>query len=196
MSENSISVIKPYKWEGLWVFDDPRVDLVREPFVAGADTMIDIALQEKGIENADSGFLLVFSATRFPGVDLELSWVKEDCIAGRKPTWKDGCAQHCSSILRNHLRRFSLSSKRLPDRELTAAGCVKAPSAALFDAAFRTKQIAAECVFRMRRSPSKRLHSSHSLIRPFGTIFVEQMVDVIKIVESSASIATTHYCDP
>jgi len=79
MSENSISVIKPYKWEGLWVFDDPRVDLVREPFVAGADTMIDIALQEKGIENADSGFLLVFSATRFPGVDLELSWVKEDC---------------------------------------------------------------------------------------------------------------------
>lgn len=88
MSENSISVIKPYKWEGLWVFDDPGVDLVREPFVAGADTMIDIALQEKGIKNADSGFLLVFSATRFPGVDLELTWVKKDC-GGNVYSWKE-----------------------------------------------------------------------------------------------------------
>jgi hypothetical protein len=25
---NSIFVIKPYKWEGLWVFDDPSVGLV------------------------------------------------------------------------------------------------------------------------------------------------------------------------
>jgi hypothetical protein len=40
---NSIFVIKPYKWEGLWVFDDPNVGLVKEPFVGGADTMIDRA---------------------------------------------------------------------------------------------------------------------------------------------------------
>jgi prepilin-type N-terminal cleavage/methylation domain-containing protein len=40
---NSIFVIKPYKWECMWVFDDPVVGLVREPFVAGADTMIDVA---------------------------------------------------------------------------------------------------------------------------------------------------------
>jgi hypothetical protein len=25
----------------MWVFDDPRVGLTQEPFVAGADTMID-----------------------------------------------------------------------------------------------------------------------------------------------------------
>jgi hypothetical protein len=25
----------------MWVFDDPRVGLAQEPFVAGADTMID-----------------------------------------------------------------------------------------------------------------------------------------------------------
>ena len=31
---NSIFVIKPYKWEGLWVFDDANVGLVKEPFVA------------------------------------------------------------------------------------------------------------------------------------------------------------------
>jgi len=41
--KNSIFVIKPYKWEGLWVFDDPAVGLVREPFVGCADTMIDVA---------------------------------------------------------------------------------------------------------------------------------------------------------
>ncbi len=39
---NSICAIHPYKYEGLWVFDDPHVGLVKEPFVAGADTIIDL----------------------------------------------------------------------------------------------------------------------------------------------------------
>ena len=38
---NALNVISPYKHLGVWVFDDPRVGLVQEPFVAGADTMID-----------------------------------------------------------------------------------------------------------------------------------------------------------
>ena len=38
---NSLFVIAPYKWEGMWVFDDPRVGLRREPFVSGADVMMD-----------------------------------------------------------------------------------------------------------------------------------------------------------
>lgn len=54
--KNSIFVIKPYKWEGLWVFDDPTVGLVREPFVVGADRMIDHATRH--IPNADRGFLM------------------------------------------------------------------------------------------------------------------------------------------
>ena len=78
MPQNSISVIKPYKWEGLWVFDDERVDLVKEPFVAGADTLIDTAIEQLGIENADDGFLMLFSATPFPGGDLHLTWVREE----------------------------------------------------------------------------------------------------------------------
>ena len=57
MSKNAIHVIKPYKWSGLWVFDDERVDLDKEPFVAGADTMIDRAIEMKGIQNAQHGFL-------------------------------------------------------------------------------------------------------------------------------------------
>jgi hypothetical protein len=32
---NAINVISPYKYLGMWVFDDPRVGLSQEPFVAG-----------------------------------------------------------------------------------------------------------------------------------------------------------------
>ena len=38
---NTINVIAPYKHLGMWVFDDPRVGLNQEPFVSGADAMID-----------------------------------------------------------------------------------------------------------------------------------------------------------
>ena len=70
--KNSIFVIRPYKWQGMWVFDDERVGLDKEPFVAGADTMIDTAVQLKGIPNAENGFLLVFSAGPFPDADFDL----------------------------------------------------------------------------------------------------------------------------
>ena len=88
MSQNSITVIKPYKWEGLWVFDDDRVELVKEPFVGGADTLIDLAVEQKGITNAKEGFLLLFSATRFPGADLELEWVREE-LDGNVYLWRE-----------------------------------------------------------------------------------------------------------
>jgi hypothetical protein len=74
--KNSIFVIKPYKWEGLWVFDDPAVGLVREPFVGGADTMIDVATGH--IPQADKGFLAVFSAGPFPDAQIVLEWVREE----------------------------------------------------------------------------------------------------------------------
>ena len=69
---NAINVIAPYKHHGMWVFDDPRVGLQQEPFVSGADTMIDKAVA--GIAGADKGFVLVFSATPFPGHQVTLEW--------------------------------------------------------------------------------------------------------------------------
>ena len=75
---NSIFVIKPYKWSGMWVFNDERVGLEKEPFVAGADTMIDTAVKLKGIQNAADGFLMVFSAGPFPDADFEVEWVREE----------------------------------------------------------------------------------------------------------------------
>ena len=69
---NAINVIRPYRHLGTWVFDDPRVGLVQEPFVAGADTMIDRAVA--GISNAEEGFAMTFSATPFPGHQFSLEW--------------------------------------------------------------------------------------------------------------------------
>jgi hypothetical protein len=62
---NSLFVIVPYKYEGMWVFDDPRVGLLREPFIAGIDTMIDRLVAR--IPDAERGFRAIFSASPFPG---------------------------------------------------------------------------------------------------------------------------------
>jgi len=51
---NAINVISPYKHHGMWVFDDPRVGLLQEPFVSGADTWIDRVVAD--ITNAEKGF--------------------------------------------------------------------------------------------------------------------------------------------
>ncbi len=69
---NAINVIAPYKHLGMWVFDDPRVGLVQEPFVSGADTMIDRVVSN--IPNAEAGFIMVFSADPFPGHQFKLDW--------------------------------------------------------------------------------------------------------------------------
>jgi len=67
---NAICVIHPYLWQGEWVFDDDRVGLVREPFVAGADEIIDKCVTS--IADAESGFRLQFSPYEFPGYDIRL----------------------------------------------------------------------------------------------------------------------------
>jgi len=76
VSDNAIRVIRPYKHWGQWVFDDESVDLVREPFVAGADDMIDVITQ--GIPRAKKGFLMLFSEKPFPGHQAKLEWDREE----------------------------------------------------------------------------------------------------------------------
>jgi hypothetical protein len=73
---NAINVIAPYKYLGMWVFDDAKVGLVQEPFVGGADEIIDKAVE--AIPNADTGFRMVFSASPFPGHQFRLSWRRAD----------------------------------------------------------------------------------------------------------------------
>ena len=73
---NSIGVIVPYKYQGMWVFDDPAVGLSREPFVAGIDAMIDKLVAS--IPGADKGFRLIFSATPFPSHTVKLEWRRQE----------------------------------------------------------------------------------------------------------------------
>ena len=83
---NSIRMINPYKHRGQWVFDDPAVDLDKEPFVAGADGMIDLATSS--IEDAENGFTMLFSDIPFPGHQIELNWVGAEA-GGNVYIWKD-----------------------------------------------------------------------------------------------------------
>lgn len=73
---NVLLVIHPYKYDGMWVFDDERVGLVQEPFVSGADTIIDRMVE--GIPNAEGGFSLVFSAHPFPGYQARFEWRRDE----------------------------------------------------------------------------------------------------------------------
>jgi hypothetical protein len=61
---NAITCIMPYREYGTWVFDDPRVGLVREPFVLGIPEMIDEMV--KDIPNAKKGFSMCFSLMEPP----------------------------------------------------------------------------------------------------------------------------------
>lgn len=73
---NSVMVISPYDYNSTWVFDDPRVGLVREPFVAGVPEMIDLLVAD--IPDAKEGFRLLFSARPFPGYQKKLTWLRGD----------------------------------------------------------------------------------------------------------------------
>ena len=62
---NAIAAIHPYRSEhGLWVFDDQRVGLDREPFVCGADAIIDRWVAY--LPEANKGFDLLFSTSAKP----------------------------------------------------------------------------------------------------------------------------------
>lgn len=77
-NNNSLMVLNPYLWNGLWVFDDDTVGLVREPFVLGIDLMISELVAKNQLVDAENGFILMFSSTPFPGADVELKKEREE----------------------------------------------------------------------------------------------------------------------
>ena len=76
---NSIFAIHPYKRDGVWAFDDAQRGLLREAFVAGADTLIELVATRTGIPSADfeRGITLLFSAKPFPGAQLCVKRTRE-----------------------------------------------------------------------------------------------------------------------
>jgi hypothetical protein len=69
-------IICPYKYKGIWVFDDEATGLIREAFVSGVDEMIDRIVSE--IPDAKNGFVLLFSDKHFPSSTVKLEWIRED----------------------------------------------------------------------------------------------------------------------
>jgi hypothetical protein len=72
--QNAINLIKPYLYEGVWVFDDASKKLKQEPFVSGIPEMIDQLVAN--IPNAEKGFLLYFSENTMPETMVELRWLR------------------------------------------------------------------------------------------------------------------------
>jgi hypothetical protein len=83
---NSLFTIAPYRFQGTWVFDDERVGLIREPFVAGADIILDLLTAE--IPDAAKGFRLTFSAQPFPGYQVRFVRGREE-YAGNWYSWPE-----------------------------------------------------------------------------------------------------------
>ena len=73
---NQIMTISPYKLHNTWVFDDYNYSLKAEPFVSGAPEVIDELV--KDINNAESGFRLIFSLQPFPGYKAKLKWTNAE----------------------------------------------------------------------------------------------------------------------
>ena len=65
---NQINVISPYLWNSMWVFDDEKKELDKEPFVAGADTMLDFLTEHK-YDSCN----LIFSKDPFKGHQHQIS---------------------------------------------------------------------------------------------------------------------------
>jgi hypothetical protein len=71
-------MIRPY-WSddlAIWVFTDASVDLEREPFVSGAETILDELV--RGVPDARDGVLLLSSASPFPGFQRSLTLAREE----------------------------------------------------------------------------------------------------------------------
>lgn len=75
---NQIKVIRPYRWEGVWVFDDPAVGLEKEALVAGMPELIAAATARAGIAEPERGFVALFSQDPFPTAQACLEWVREE----------------------------------------------------------------------------------------------------------------------
>lgn len=74
---NSIHTMRVYRHNNSWVFDNPNVGLVKEPFVAGADEVFDhIAELHCGLDTPEDNLYIdiQFASIDFPGRQLWMGW--------------------------------------------------------------------------------------------------------------------------
>lgn len=74
---NALITLFPFKYKGVWMFNDRRTKLHNEAFVMGIDDMLDQLTA--GIPDATNGFRLTISAEPFPNYMVELQRRQRDC---------------------------------------------------------------------------------------------------------------------
>jgi len=116
---NSIFAINPYRWKGLWVFDDPSVELEKEPFVEGADTLLDI------LTDYDNECVLLFSTVDVPGFEHTIKKVEDNVSSGTTYNYKTDSIDHdlwlCPALLKyyeNPPEKIHFKVKRLNRRSI------------------------------------------------------------------------------
>jgi hypothetical protein len=106
---NTMNIIHAYRSPSerrFWVFDDPRFELVQEPFMHGASDFI-TAIVGEDCEKSE----LIFSTIHFPGAN---------CILSR--TWSGENVQGTGC---EYLARFPiLSNPDDPNQKIIEMGCV------------------------------------------------------------------------
>jgi hypothetical protein len=57
-------------------FDDAATGLVREPFISGADSILDVLTEN--IPDTANGFKIIFAAKPFPGYTARFVWIRAE----------------------------------------------------------------------------------------------------------------------
>ena len=78
---NSIYTLDAYRDNGMWVFDDDAVGLVKEPFVAGADIVFD-HMAERHLDGTRDRVSVAFSTTPIPDYDVSATITGADGYNG------------------------------------------------------------------------------------------------------------------
>lgn len=74
--QNGVFSIRPYRWQNMWVFDDERVGLCKEPFVMGIPEIINKAVAH--LHDPEKGFTVLFNNTGLPAADVVLTRLNTD----------------------------------------------------------------------------------------------------------------------
>lgn len=75
---NAINIIKPYKWDGIWAFDDEDKGLKAEPLVEGADTLLDL------VTDGEDVCKIMFASGPFPSHQFVVELNGPNIVAGEE----------------------------------------------------------------------------------------------------------------
>ena len=75
--ENDVSAISAYRDNGFWVFDDESRGLDKEPFVAGADILMDY-MSGRILDESKNSVNFYFAKRPLPDFDVKLTRHKSD----------------------------------------------------------------------------------------------------------------------